>query len=448
MEIIRYMEPGAKEKIHDFLKHEELDPEVGKDVSAIVEKVAFFGDKAVSEYTQALDDVAIPPGQTKVTQTEFQEAVDQIHASFRESFDEARTNIARYYAQQKRKDIRLPNPRDGFCLETLFLPIETIGIYIPGGTAPLVSTVLMTVVPAQLAGVEKIVLCSPPNVSAKIHPYVLAACHFLGVSEVHKVGGAQAIAAMAYGTQTIPKVDKIYGPGNIYVTAAKIRVFGQVAIDLIAGPSEIVILADSSANPQYLASDMISQAEHDSLSKSVLVTDSEHVLQETKLAMARQLHGLPRREIAEESIRDYCLMVLVQDMAHGVDIANQLAPEHLQIVTRNPRKWLKSIRHAGTVLLGEYSPAVVGDFVAGPSHVLPTNRAARAFSGICLDDYQKKINVIEFSKKSLARFARTIGEFSEIEGLQGHRRSAQIRLDRPTGPSGKPKRAAYAKKTC
>ncbi len=301
----------------------------------------------------------------------------------------------------------------------------------------------MTVVPAQLAGVKNILICTPPNVSAKIHPMILAVCHYLGISDVFKIGGAQAIAAMAYGTATVPKVDKIYGPGNIYVTAAKAKVFGQVGIDLLAGPSEIVILADGSADPQYLAADMISQAEHDALSKSVLLTDSESVLRETKLAMAQQLHGLPRREIAQRSIRDYCLIVLVKDMSHGVDIANQLAPEHLQIITKNPRKWLKSVRHAGTVLLGEYSPAVVGDFVAGPSHVLPTNRAARAFSGLCLDDYQKKTNVIEFSKKGLARFAGAIAEFSQIEGLQGHYRSAKIRLQCETLQT----KGAYAKKT-
>ena len=429
MEIIRYMDPGAKEKIRDFMKREELDPDIADSVAQIVDKVRLFGDKAVSEYTQALDDVDIQPGESKVTQAEFLEAVETVHPSFRRSFDEARNNIRKYYELQRRKNYRLVNRRDGFTLETLFIPVETIGVYIPGGTAPLVSTVLMTVVPAQLAGVGKVILCSPPNVSRKIHPYILAACRFLEVADVHKVGGAQAIAAMAFGTKSIPKVDKIYGPGNIYVSAAKARVFGQVGIDLIAGPSEIVILADSSANSEHLAADMISQAEHDTLSKAVLLTDSEKIIQETKRNIYQQLHGLPRREIAEESLRDYCLMVLVQKVADGVEIANDMAPEHLQIVTRNPRRWLKFIRHAGTVLLGENSPAVVGDFIAGPSHVLPTNRSARAFSGICLDDYLKKTNVIEFSAKGLKRFSGAIKEFSMVEGLDGHFRSAQIRLN-------------------
>ncbi len=442
MEIIRYSNPGAKEKIQDFLKREESDPDVEESVGRIVEKVRLFGDNAVAEYTQSLDNVEITPGQSKVDEDDFLEAVETVHASFKRAFDEARNNIRKYYELQKRKNYRLRNGRDDFTLETLFTPIETIGVYIPGGTAPLVSTVLMTVVPAQIAGVKRVVLCSPPSVQAKIHPYILAACQFLGVKDVFKVGGAQAIAAMAYGTQTIPKVDKIYGPGNIYVSAAKAKVFGHVGVDLIAGPSEIVILADKSANSEFLAADMISQAEHDALSKSVLVTDSEKVLQETKLNMVKQLHDLPRREIAEESMRDFCLMVLVEDMRDGVAIANDLAPEHLQIMTRNPRKWLKSVRHAGTVLLGENSPAVVGDFVAGPSHVLPTNRSARAFSGICLDDYLKKTNVIEFSAKSLKRFSETIREFATIEGLDGHYRSAQIRvnaMEKPKAMSAKGK---------
>ncbi len=430
MEIIRYTDEGAKEKLDNFLSREEVDSEISANVATILEKVRLFGDKAVSELTQNFDEAFIEPGQSKVRDKEFSDAEKAIDPSFRASFDAARNNIRKYYEMQKRKNLRLANKKEGFLLEMTFNPIQTIGVYIPGGTAPLVSTVLMTVVPAQCAGVKDIVVCTPPNVSAKIHPYILAACQFLGVKNVYKIGGAQAIAAMAYGTETVPKVDKIFGPGNIYVSIAKSQVFGQVSVDLIAGPSEIVILADDSADSDYLAADMISQAEHDRFSKSVLVTDSERLVQETKTKIYQQLHDLPRREIAEESIRDYCLIVLVEDIAHGVEIANFLAPEHLEILTKNPRKWVKGVRNAGTVLVGEYSPAVVGDFVAGPSHVLPTNRSARAFSGITLDDYMKKTNVIEFSAASLARYITAIRAFSSVEGLDGHYRSAQIRLDK------------------
>ncbi len=428
MEIIRYTDPGAKEKIQDFLKKEEVDPEIEQRVDGIIEKGRLFGDSAVSELTQNLDGVLIEPGQARVEPLEFSEAVDKIHSGFQRSFEEARANIHKYYFLQRRKNSRSQNARDGFSVEMIFSPIDTVGLYIPGGTAPLVSTVLMSVVPAQIAGVKKIVVCTPPNVSASIHPYILAACHFLGVHDVYKVGGAQAIAAMAYGTQTIPSVDKIFGPGNIYVSLAKAKVFGQVAVDMIAGPSEVVILADGSANCGYLAADMISQAEHDKMSRAILVTDSPGVVENVKHRIYEQLHGLPRREIAEESIRDFCLLVLVEDLEAGAALVNELAPEHLEIVARNPRKWLAKIRNAGAVFLGEYSPVAVGDFIAGPSHVLPTNRSARAFSGITLDDYLKKINVIEFSKKGLQRYSRALEDFATVEGLEGHLRSTRIRL--------------------
>ncbi|HRZ86954.1 MAG TPA: histidinol dehydrogenase [bacterium] len=427
MEIIRYTEEQGRERFAAFVRDVEADTDIDSVVKEVIDNVTFGGDRALLDYTRKFDRVSLRPEEIKVDEVEFIEALAVVTKEFKDAFKEAKENIANFYRAQKPADHEAQGGA-GKSLSVRYHPVDSVGIYIPGGTAPLVSTLLMTVVPAQVAGVPQIVIATPPNIERRVNPYILSAAYFLGVKNVYKAGGAQAIAAMARGTETVPKVDKIVGPGNAYVASAKRQVYGSVGIDMVAGPSEIAILADDSADPAFIAADIISQAEHDEMARSVLVTTSYELAQKVKRELITQVRWVSRREIAEESLRKNTVIVIVDTLDRGADAVNLLAPEHLEILVKKEKDVLKKIRHAGTVLVGEYSPVAVADFIAGPSHVLPTGGSARAFSGLSVDDFMKKVNVVKYSKQALKGAERNLLKFAEIEGLDGHGRSVSIRF--------------------
>ncbi|MDP8262101.1 MAG: histidinol dehydrogenase [Candidatus Ancaeobacter aquaticus] len=429
MEIIRYNEEKGREKLNAFLKSGEISADVDSKVKAIIDDVRYYGDKALLDYTSKFDKVFMRPEELKVDEVEFIEALAVVTREFKDAFKEAKDNITEYYSQQKRKQF-VCKTKKGKSNKVLFSPIEKVGVYIPGGTAPLVSTILMTVVLAQVAGVKEIVIMTPPSIEKRVNPYILSAAYFLGVKNIYKVGGAQAIAGLAFGTETLPKVDKIVGPGNMYVASAKRQVYGFVGVDLIAGPSEIAILADDKANPAYIAIDLLSQAEHDEMSRCLLVTPSYELAQKVKREMITQARGLSRKEIIEQSLMKNAMIALVENIDEGVEVVNAFAPEHLEIMTRDSDKLAHKIKHAGTILLGDYSPVAVADFIAGASHVLPTGGSARAFSGLSLDDFIKKINVVKYSKSALQSSAQNIIKFTDIEGLDAHGRSVSKRFEK------------------
>ena len=307
------------------------------------------------------------------------------------------------------------------------LPLAKVGVYVPGGTASYPSTVLMDVAPAKVAGVKEIVLITPPNKEGKVNPAVLVAADIAGVDQIFKVGGAHGIAALAYGTQTIPRVDKIVGPGNIYVATAKRLVYGQVDIDMIAGPSDVLIIADQSANPKWLAADLLAQAEHDALAQTVLITDDEKLLEQVKQEVIQQLEKLPRKEIAQKSLENNGKLILAQDLQEACQIANTIAPEHLEIAVDHPFDYLGFIQNAGSVFLGHYTPEVLGDYLAGPNHTLPTEGTDRFYSALSVDDFVKRSSYLYFSKAHFAELNQQVQIFAQAEGLQGHANSAKVR---------------------
>jgi histidinol dehydrogenase len=354
---------------------------------------------------------------------------ESVRTLAKESFkiiEEAAQNILSFHEKQQRNSW-ITMDETGTMLGQKITPLDAVGVYVPGGTAAYPSSVLMNVLPAKVAGVKRIVMVSPPGKDGKLSAPVLAAAKIAGVTEIYKVGGAQAIAALAYGTETINKVDKITGPGNIYVALAKREVFGDVDIDMIAGPSEIAILADETANPAEAAADMLSQAEHDSRACAVLVTTSEKLAEEVKEEIEQQLSVLPRKSIAEASIRDFGRIVVCQTMDEAIEAINELAPEHLEILTIQPMEDMAKIRHAGAIFLGRYSSEPVGDYFAGPNHVLPTNGTARFSSPLNVDDFQKKSSIIMYSSKAFQDNAEKIAAFARLEGLEAHARAIEAR---------------------
>ncbi len=361
---------------------------VSDSVSRIVEDVRLNGDEAVIKYTRKFDKVKLSARQLRVTESEASGAFQDIDSEFISELKNIIDNVTKFYKKQVRnkKSWRIVD-EDGVVLGEKYEPIERVGIYVPAGTAPLVSTVYMTVLPAKVAGVKSIVLCTPPNKFQSVDPYILAVANLLKVDEVYKVGGAQAIAALAFGTKTIPKVDKIVGPGNDYVTEAKRQVFGYADIDMIAGPSEVVVVANRSTNPLFVIKDLEAQSEH-LKGLPILVTTS------------KPLAKLVRKEVTKGYI------IIAKNMEEACDVVNRLAPEHLQIMVKNPQKWLKRIKNAGAIFLGQYSPTAIGDYVAGPSHVLPTSGTARFFSGLGVEDFVKSSHIISYSKKALEKAKR------------------------------------------
>lgn len=394
-------------------------------VEQIVSSVKEEGDGAVRRWTEALDGVTL--AQLAVTREEVVQAYERVDQQVVQSLKKAAERIRRFHERQKRASWFEPE-EDGTVLGQLVRPLASVGVYVPGGRAAYPSSVLMNVLPAKVAGVSRIAMVTPPDRDGGVHPAILVAADIAGVTEMYKVGGAQAIAAFAYGTASIPRVDKIVGPGNIYVALAKRAVFGMVDIDMIAGPSEIVVLADETAEPAWVAADLLSQAEHDPLASAILVTPSEALADAVAAEVVEQCAQLERAEIARQSIGNHGAICVVPDLSTGVDVVNRLAPEHLELIVRDPWHVLGKVKHAGAVFLGPYSPEVVGDYFAGPNHVLPTNGTARFFSPLGVDDFVKRSSVIAYSREALARDGEAIAAIAESEGLGAHKEAVRVRL--------------------
>ncbi|MGE7910728.1 histidinol dehydrogenase [Lysinibacillus xylanilyticus] len=395
-----------------------------KVVRQVLSDVRAQGDAAIRFYTEKWDGFA--PDHLRVTKEEIEESVNLIDQRLYDDLTEAAQNIRLYHEQQRRSGYRL-DLKDGSWLGQRITALDAVGLYVPGGTAAYPSSVLMNVIPAQVAGVKRIVITSPAGRDGKLPSGVLAAAHILGVEEIYKIGGAQAIAALAYGTETISPVDKITGPGNIFVALAKREVFGQVAIDMIAGPSEIAVLADDTAFADEIAADLLSQAEHDKLACAILITTSEQLAKKVADEVEKQLTTLPREEVARASIENFGAIYVAETMADAVDAINSLAPEHLEIITKNAEVVAEQVRHAGGIFIGRYSSEPVGDYFAGTNHVLPTNSTARFASGLNVDDFVKKSSVVFYSEKTWAENAPKIARLARMEGLEGHARAVESR---------------------
>ncbi|OWA35622.1 histidinol dehydrogenase [Saccharibacillus sp. O16] len=398
-------------------------------VKKIVGDIKSEGDAALLRYTGQLDRTTLSAAQLRVTPEELQAAYGRVEASFVEAIAAAAANIRAFHERQKRNSWMELQP-DGGLLGQIIRPLRRVGVYVPGGKAAYPSSVLMNVIPAQVAGVPEIVMVTPPATGGRegIDPYILVAAAEAGVTEIYRVGGAQAIAALAYGTESIARVDKICGPGNIYVALAKREVYGLVDIDSLAGPSEIVVLADETADPEYVAADLLSQAEHDELASAILVTTSERFAGYVAAEVERQLSLLPRETIARASIENYGAIIVTDTVEEGIDVVNRLAPEHLEVIVQNAIDYLGLIENAGAIFLGPYSSEPVGDYFAGPNHIIPTNGTARFASPVDVDDFIKKSSLIQYSKQALLKNAATIMELARREGLEGHARAIEVRV--------------------
>ncbi len=407
MKIIRFSSKQL-EKIYNrsALKKKRVEEKVRK----IIDDVRIYGDEALLKYTKKFDGVKLMPRQLKVSEIEISGAYQNISPNFVSSLKVVTENVNRFYRKALRKSWRIKDG-DGVVLGENYTPLERVGVYIPAGTAPLVSTVYMTVLPAKIAGVKKIALISPPDKNGFINPHILVTANLLKVDEIYRVGGAQGIAALAYGTKTIPAVDKIVGPGNIYVSEAKRQVFGQVGIDMIAGPTELVIIANRFSNPKFIIADLSAQAEH-AKGLAILITNSKTLAQEVKSQL--------------DNLDGY--IILTKNLEQAVQVSNKIAPEHLEILVQNPNRLLKGIRDAGAIFLGPYSPIAVGDYVAGPSHVLPTGGTARFFSGLSVSDFLKSNHIISYTKKALEKIKDPLEKIAGIEGLIKHLDSVKIRF--------------------
>lgn len=395
-----------------------------KTVRQVLADVREKGDEAVKAYSQKWDGFA--PENLRVTEQEIEEAVTSLDPQLVQDLKEAAANIRLYHEQQKREGYKL-ELAEGSWLGQRILPIASVGLYVPGGSAAYPSSVLMNVIPAQVAGVKRIVLASPSDKNGKLPAAVLTAASILGIEEIYKMGGAQAIGALAYGTETIQGVDKITGPGNIFVALAKREVFGEVAIDMIAGPSEIAIIADDSAFADEVAADLLSQAEHDPMACPILVTPSKSLAESVQAQVEKQLQTLPREAIARKSVENFGCIYIAESMQQAIKAVNQLAPEHLEIVTEDALKVSEQIDHAGAIFIGRYSSEPVGDYFAGTNHVLPTNSTARFASGLNVDDFLKKTNVVYYTEKTWAENAPKIARLARLEGLEGHARAVESR---------------------
>ena len=434
MRILRTWECNIGKEISKLKK--QLNPLDGlsayrKTVVKIIDGVRKQGDRAIVTYSKRFDTVSLSPGDFRVKDKEIEDSYKKISLPFVKSIQRAISNIRAYQKHIKIQNVS-PLKTSGIILDTLYSPIESVGVYVPGGAASYPSTVLMNIVPAKVAGIDKIIMTTPPAKDGTIPPERLVAAREVGVSEIYKVGGAQAIAALAFGTKTIPKVDKIVGPGNIFVTLAKKEIFGYAGIDMLAGPSEVLIIADDRANPSFVASDLLSQAEH-APGISILVTFSESLVERVKTELKQQISKLKRHEVTRKCLDKFGVIILTKNIDECVEIANALAPEHLQIMTQNPRTILSGIKHAGAIFLGAYTPVALGDYIAGPSHVLPTGGTARFSSGLSVNDFLKRSSVITYSRSALKEAYKDVAEISWAEGLNAHTRSVQIRLNPKSG---------------
>jgi len=395
-------------------------------VSEIIENVRKNGDKALLAYCEKFDKAKLTALQ--VTKEEIDEAVAAIDPGFIRILETAASNIRKFHARQVRNSFII-NDEDGILMGQKIIPVDRAGLYVPGGTAAYPSTVLMDSIPAKIAGVRELVMVTPPNAEGRVNPYILAAAWVAGVDKIFKVGGAQAIAALAYGTESIPRVDKIVGPGNAFVAEAKRQVFGQVSIDMIAGPSEILIIADGKSNPRHLAADLLSQAEHDKLASAVLVTNSESLALAVQTELEVQIPKLERADIARASIDNNGKIIVADNLKEVIEISNQIAPEHLELCLDNPFDYLDAIRHAGSIFMGRNCPEALGDYFAGPNHTLPTSGMARFSSPLGVDDFIKKTQYTYYTRDALARVAQDVATFATAEGLTAHAKSALIRTE-------------------
>lgn len=429
MKIVKLTEQTKKDLLRDLLQRSPQSYGSYEAVVAeIVEAVRKDGDKAVFSYTEQFDHFPLSADNIKVTREEIEQAYKELPAELVAVYKKSAENIRVFHEKQLRSSWFDSRP-DGTILGQRMIPIERAGVYVPGGKAAYPSSVLMNVIPARVAGVDQIIMTTPCNREGKVNPGTLVAADIAGVDDIYKVGGAQAVAAMAFGTQSIPKVDKITGPGNIFVALAKKAVYGFVSIDSIAGPSEILVLADHTANPRYVAADLLSQAEHDELASAILITTSETLANQVSAEIDGFLEDLSRREIIEKSLERYGYILLADSMEDAVAAANEIASEHLEILTENPFDTMTKIRNAGAVFLGEYSSEPLGDYYAGPNHILPTNGTARFFSPLNVDDFVKKSSVIAYSRDALFKAHKDIEAFAESEGLTAHANSIKVRFE-------------------
>lgn len=429
MRIVELTESTRKNVLNDLLKRSPNNySEYEETVNEILSNVKENGDQALFEYTLKFDKFQLTPENIRVTREEIREAYAQMDSELVEVIKRSAANIRAFHEKQLRNSW-FDAKEDGTILGMKITPIGRVGVYVPGGKAAYPSSVLMNVIPAKVAGVTDIIMTTPPGADGKVNPGTLVAADIAGVGTIYKAGGAQAIAAMAYGTQSIPMVDKITGPGNIFVALAKKAVYGYVSIDSIAGPSEILVLADETANPRYVAADLLSQAEHDELASAILITTSRELAEQVSEEVDGFVARLSRREIMEKSLENYGYILLAEDMEAAIQAANDIASEHLEILTKNPFDTMTRIKNAGAIFLGEYSSEPLGDYYAGPNHILPTNGTAKFFSPVNVDDFLKKTSIISCSREALQAVHEDIERFAESEGLTAHANSIRVRFE-------------------
>ncbi|MDO4522622.1 MAG: histidinol dehydrogenase [Eubacteriales bacterium] len=430
MRIVSLTEQTKQNLLEDLLKRSPQNyGKFEEAVAGIVEDVRSRRDEAVFEYTDKFDHAKLHKGNIRVTQEEIEEAYEQVDSGLVEVIRKALVNIREYHEKQKRYSWFDSKP-NGTMLGQKITALQRVGVYVPGGKAVYPSSVLMNIVPAKVAGVERIIMTTPCNPEGKVNPTTLVAAHEAGADEVYKVGGAQAIAALAFGTESIPKVDKIVGPGNIFVALAKKAVFGFVSIDSIAGPSEILVLADETANPRYVAADLLSQAEHDEMASAILITTSRELAERVSEQVDGFVRELSRREIIQSSLDNFGYILVAEDLKTAIDAANDIASEHLEIVTKNPFDVMTRIRNAGAIFIGEYSSEPLGDYFAGPNHVLPTNGTAKFFSPLNVDDFMKKSSIVYYSREALEEVHEDIERFAKSEQLTAHANSIHVRFEK------------------
>lgn len=428
MRILKLTEDTRKDILQNLLKRSPNNyGEFEGRVNAIIEEVRNNRDQAVFNYTKQFDGADINAGNILVTEEEIAEAYEQVDTTLLAVIRKSLVNIKKYHEKQVQNSWF--TTEDGIILGQKVTALATVGVYVPGGKAVYPSSVLMNVLPAKVAGVDRIVMCTPPGKDGKVYPSTLVAAKEAGVDEIYKVGGAQAIAAMAFGTESVPKVDKIVGPGNIYVALAKKAVFGYVSIDSIAGPSEILVLADETANPRYVAADLLSQAEHDEMASAILITTSHKLAEKVSAEIDQFVAELSRKEIIQKSLDNYGYILVADNMEEAIDTVNAIASEHMEIVTADPFHVMTKIRNAGAIFIGEYSSEPLGDYFAGPNHVLPTNGTAKFFSALSVDDFIKKSSIISYSREALEKVHKDIEQFAECEKLTAHANSIRVRFE-------------------
>ena len=429
MRIVELNKESKQSILNDLLKRSPNNyTQYETTVNEIIENVRTNKDKAVFDYTLRFDKFALTPENIKVTREEIEEAYRKMDAGLIEVIKDSAENIRNFHQKQLRNSWFDAKP-DGTILGMKITPIAKAGVYVPGGKAAYPSSVLMNVIPAKVAGVSEIIMTTPPGADGKVNPGTLVAADIAGVDTIYKVGGAQAIAAMAFGTESIPKVDKITGPGNIFVALAKKAVYGFVSIDSIAGPSEILVIADETANPRYVAADLLSQAEHDELASAILITTSRELAEKVSAEADGFIQVLSRPEIIQKSLVNYGYILLAENMKDAIDAANEIASEHLEILTQNPFDIMTKIKNAGAIFMGEYASEPLGDYFAGPNHILPTNGTAKFFSPVNVDDFIKKTSIISYSKEALEKVHTKIETFAESEGLTAHANSIKVRFE-------------------